>query len=205
MSYYERFDRFFAARNFMPKAILEVGVHLGDSTKILATAYPEAKIIGLDSSIHKIDFSDFPNISYFEANQGDAAGIDKILTESFPDGIDLVIDDASHIGALTCVTFYAVFPHLRSGGIYIIEDWGTGYWDDYPDGCHYQAFPMQFTGNMIPKRIPSHDFGMVGFVKSLVDMTSEGDIRPTQDSPVVLQTRLSTLEFSAGICIAQKA
>jgi hypothetical protein len=37
--------------------------------------------------------------------------------------IDLVIDDASHEYAATKVLFETVFPFVRPGGAYLIEDW----------------------------------------------------------------------------------
>ncbi|HUV09939.1 MAG TPA: hypothetical protein VMX12_03105, partial [Acidimicrobiia bacterium] len=42
---------------------------------------------------------------------------------------------------------------------YAIEDWGTGYWESWPDGAQFE---------------PDHTAGMVGFVKSLVDECGRG-------------------------------
>jgi hypothetical protein len=41
---------------------------------------------------------------------------------------DIVIDDASHIPALTNRSFEILFPLLADGGVYVIEDIGTSYW-----------------------------------------------------------------------------
>lgn len=38
--------------------------------------------------------------------------------------LDLVVDDASHFYEQTKSSFNALFPLLRTGGIYAIEDWG---------------------------------------------------------------------------------
>ena len=37
--------------------------------------------------------------------------------------LDLVMDDASHLGPQTRASFETLFPRLRAGGLYIIEDW----------------------------------------------------------------------------------
>jgi hypothetical protein len=37
--------------------------------------------------------------------------------------LDLVIDDASHFVDETRTAFNTLFPHLRPGGAYVIEDW----------------------------------------------------------------------------------
>lgn len=48
------------------------------------------------------------------------------------DSVDLVIDDASHFLFETRESFRFLFPRLRPGGIYIIEDWGWAHWpEDY--------------------------------------------------------------------------
>jgi hypothetical protein len=51
---------------------------------------------------------------------GGMAGADALL--------DLVIDDASHNYELSRVSFEGLFPSLRPGGWYIIEDWGWSCW-----------------------------------------------------------------------------
>jgi SAM-dependent methyltransferase len=53
----------------------------------------------------------------------------SILDEEFPDrNIDLVIDDASHFYQETRSSFNSIFPYLKPGGIYIVEDWGWAHW-----------------------------------------------------------------------------
>ena len=61
----------------------------------------------------------------------------RIIKENNIDKFDIIIDDCSHIGTLTCDSFHLFFPHLVKGGLYVVEDWGTGYWNSYPDGCEF--------------------------------------------------------------------
>jgi hypothetical protein len=204
--YYSRYDRFFRNNDFVPTGILEIGVHQGESTKVFATAYPDAKIVALDLKRYDhLDFSDFGNITYLGADQTDRQRLEEVIKDEFSAGFDLVIEDASHIGAYAHITFHTVFPHLKPGGIYIVEDWGTGYFDDFVDGGRFQDYPLNFHDGNVPRRLPSHDFGMVGFVKSLVDMTSEPDIRNKMSDSPKHKARIETLEFSEAICIAMKA
>ena len=42
--------------------------------------------------------------------------------------IDLVIDDASHMYHPARTSFEAIFPYLRPGGVYVIEDWCWSHW-----------------------------------------------------------------------------
>ena len=39
---------------------------------------------------------------------------------------------------LTKMAFWHLFDnHLKPNGLYVIEDWGTSYWDDWPDGKNF--------------------------------------------------------------------
>jgi hypothetical protein len=46
-------------------------------------------------------------------------------------GIDIIIDDGSHINEHVIETFKILFPKLKDGGIYVIEDTQTSYWEEY--------------------------------------------------------------------------
>nr|WP_285854311.1 class I SAM-dependent methyltransferase [Paenibacillus elgii] len=60
---------------------------------------------------------------YWDTNQSDKKRIVEICTRHMGQGIDLVLDDASHLYEPTKRSFEALFPLLRPGGLYIIEDW----------------------------------------------------------------------------------
>ena len=45
--------------------------------------------------------------------------------------IDVIIDDGSHINEHVIETFKFLFPKLKDGGIYIVEDTQTSYWTDF--------------------------------------------------------------------------
>lgn len=205
LSYYKKYDDFLNHHQLVPKTILEVGTYEGESTKILSTAFPKAKILSLDLNIRPIDFSSHPNITYKKADQTKEDQLVPLITEHFSAGVDLVIEDASHFGYFSKLTFEIVFPYVKSCGAYFIEDWGTGYWDSFPDGSRFQNYPLLPHDQNLPKRIPSHDFGMVGFVKSLVDLTGESDIKNNHSDVSKFSPRIKVLEFGAGVCMLIKA
>lgn len=176
LRYYEIYEQALREEGISPRTILEIGVYQGESTKALARCFPSAHIVAVDLNLRDIDFSGFENVRYLQCDQTDRARLQSICEDNFPEGIDLVIDDASHIGHLSRLTFNCVFPHVRSGGLYIIEDWGTGYWDTWIDGGRFTDSKVPATARRISRTVPSHDLGMVGFVKSLVDYTATDDI-----------------------------
>jgi hypothetical protein len=49
-------------------------------------------------------------------------------------GFDIVIDDGSHIASHVHASFRALFPAVRPGGWYVIEDLETSYWGSHEGG-----------------------------------------------------------------------
>ena len=205
LNYYQIYDDFLNHHNLNPMTILEVGTFMGESTMVLSKTFPDAQILTLDIQIREIDFSDYPNVTYIQADQINRQQLNNLVAQHFPGGIDLVIEDASHFGSFSKITFDTLFPHVKSGSGYFIEDWGTGYWDTWPDGGRFQEFPQNFSSDNIPRRLHSHDFGMVGFVKSLVDYTHESAIKNNQTDVAKNTSRIRVLEFGEGVCMAIKS
>ncbi len=110
------------------------------------------------------------------------------------------IDDTSHAGSLTKASFWHLFVnHLKPGGLYFIEDWGTGYWDDWEDGKSYQELASED-----PHRFPGHDHGMVGFVKQLVDESGRNAIHRTSALPSERRTMFDHMVLTPGFVMMQK-
>ena len=166
--------------------LLEVGVHRGGSLRLWRDYFPRGTIIGIDRRLPE-HFQPEERIQIFEGSQGDKAFLSKVANMTAQDGFDIIIDDASHIGEKTKGTFWHLFDHhLKPGGLYAIEDWGTGYLDDFPDGRKFQPKPSIRTRvrSLLPRRLrkkmkvpfPCHSYGMVGFVKELVDEQGARDV-----------------------------
>ena len=45
--------------------------------------------------------------------------------------LDVIVDDGSHVSAHVILSFETLYPSLKPGGIYIVEDIGTSYWPHY--------------------------------------------------------------------------
>jgi hypothetical protein len=166
--------------------LLEVGVRKGGSLKLWRDYFPRGTIIGIDRKLPQ-HFEPGQRIQVFRGNQTDKAFLSSVASRTAPDGFDVIIDDASHIGEKTKTTFWHLFDHhLKPGGLYAIEDWGTGYLDDFPDGRKFQPKPSIRTRvrSLLPRRLsrkmkvpfPCHSYGMVGFVKELVDEQGVADV-----------------------------
>jgi SAM-dependent methyltransferase len=175
--YYEIYDRYFHELARPDATMLELGVYQGQSTKVFASYFGDGKIIAVDNLDRGLDFSAFPNVFFERADQRSGAQLAAIQKKHAPAGFDIIIDDAAHIGAWSRASYEALFPLLKPSGLYIVEDWGTGYWNDWPDGRMRRPAGASVLGWLRRKRIPSHDYGMVGFLKGLIDDLSDGRAR----------------------------
>ena len=169
--------------------LLELGIHKGGSLLLWRDYFPLGTIVGIDITLPK-GFQPTERIHIFEGSQADPQFLSRVANEMAPDGFDIIIDDASHIGELTKTAFWHLLDnHLKPNGLYVIEDWGTGYWDDWSDGkrLELKAYSQpglrrsQFWSKMASKlrlKTPmlGHNYGMVGFIKQLVDEQGAHDV-----------------------------
>lgn len=204
ISYYKIYQEYFQPYADKALKLLEVGVFNGESLKVLSQFFPESAILGIDLEMKNIDFSNYKNISYEQADQTNANALVALADRYAPLGFDIIIDDASHIGAFSLKTFEALFPKLKSGGLYIVEDWGTGYWNDWPDGGIFEKFQTTPLPGTIVKRLPSHDFGMVGFVKGLIDLVHIDSVRHSWKSEPIFESTVKYVHFYPGVVIVKK-
>jgi len=157
--------------------LLELGIDKGGSLLMWRDYFRTGTIVGLD--LEHVEINDTTGkIHVYQGNQRDLSLLNRIGHECAPAGFDIIIDDASHIGEITSISFWHLFTQwLKPGGLYVIEDWRTGYSDGWPDGGKYKfrnakktwasTLLQKFTPNGM--QLKSHSCGMVGFIKQLVD------------------------------------
>ncbi|MCH9726633.1 MAG: class I SAM-dependent methyltransferase [Planctomycetes bacterium] len=174
-------------------ALLELGIFNGGSLHLWKDYFPNGKISGIDLNIPE-GFENDDRMNAYKGSQVDFDFLKNIAEKEAPSGFDIIIDDASHIGELSRQSFWYLFDnHLKPGGIYVIEDWGTGYWEDWPDGKAVSApdgekpsgtgfwaklFSRAKNTNLTSSKVPmhNHSYGMVGFIKQLVDEQGANDM-----------------------------
>lgn len=113
--------------------IVELGIHDGGSAALLTLLARPRRLVALDiKSVPSERLTRFLDgqgrheqvRAYYGVDQGDRTRLRRIVDEEFGDRrLDLVIDDASHLLAPTRASFETLFPLVRPGGLYCIEDW----------------------------------------------------------------------------------
>jgi hypothetical protein len=107
-------------------SIVEVGILDGASLRMWAEFYPSAKIIGID-----IDRKTLINVDNIFSYLGDQANpLGTILPHVMETNCDLFIDDGSHQWSHQINTFNNIFPFMKVGSVYILEDLHTSLWTD---------------------------------------------------------------------------
>jgi hypothetical protein len=166
--------------------LLEIGIYKGGSLLLWRDYFPLGIIVGIDLKLPD-DFVPGDRIQIFEGSQADGPFLSEVANHTAPEGFDIIIDDASHLGELTKTTFWHLFDnHLKPGGLYVIEDWGTGYWDDWPDGkglnlskpivSRVRSVLPPWLSSRMKTPFPCHSYGMVGFIKELIDEQAAANI-----------------------------
>jgi hypothetical protein len=138
-------------------SILEIGIggfndpaQGGGSMRMWKRYFRRALISGIDI-LDKAPVAE-PRMLTMQADQSSVEDLARVAERFGP--FDIVIDDGSHNPKHVLTSFHALFPHVRSGGLYIIEDLQATFWPEY------------FGGNDTDLNDPTFT---VGFLKALLD------------------------------------
>lgn len=111
--------------------LLEIGVggHSdpnkgGASLRMWKTFFQKGKIYGVDvfdKSPHEEN-----RIQIYQGSQNDPEFLRRVASDIGQ--LDIIIDDGSHVNEHVLTSFHTLYPLLRDGGIYVIEDTQTAYW-----------------------------------------------------------------------------
>ncbi|MBV9928376.1 MAG: class I SAM-dependent methyltransferase [Acidobacteria bacterium] len=236
--YLRNYEEYFRPLLDKDVRLLELGVLKGGSLLLWRDYFERGRIAGLDLNPAEIE-DPTGRVRLYRGGQQDTALLDRIARECAPEGFDVIIDDCSHVGELARVSFWHLFDrHLKPGGLYVIEDWGTGYWDFWPDGVRYRPrrtdrsqlryrlsraatrlhnsrlgrLPLAGSLTRIAKRglqrglYATHDYGMVGFVKELIDELGMPDItHPDFGTGTPRPSKFRELKLSQSHLIVVKA
>lgn len=127
---YQRFyDRVLAPFRMAPVRLLEIGVRNGGSLKLWTAYFPAYEhVYGLayGEGTAKGEVG-VPKTTIIEGDQSKKADLDNLVRRS-GGNFHIIVDDGSHVPFHQLFTFLILFPHLKPGGVYVIEDVETSYW-----------------------------------------------------------------------------
>ena len=122
--YLSIYERFFCHRRNDPLKILEIGVLNGASLKVWEEYFPNSRIIGADIDEGTRRFAS----GRIEIEIIDQSNLEDLVRLGVRHGpFDIIIEDGSHIWDHQITTLRTLFPFVRDGGFYVVEDLETNY------------------------------------------------------------------------------
>ena len=143
------YDKLFSEYRQKNKAvtILEIGVDRGGSLEIWKKYFPVgSKIYGVDINpkCNKINFSE--NIQFHLGSASDRSFMEKTFKNV---EFDIILDDGSHICSDVIETFEMMFPKLKNGGLYVVEDMRTSYLKRFGGGIRKKGTSIEYFKNFV--------------------------------------------------------
>ena len=130
--------------------VLELGVSRGGSLQIWRKYFgPDAKIVGLDIDPTCAERVDPENVVII-GDQSDPAVLASAI-ERLGGGVDVVIDDGSHVGRHQIASFEFLYPRLSERGVYVCEDLHSCYWDSHEGGYQRPGTFIEFAKQLIDR------------------------------------------------------
>jgi len=154
-NYCVHYEKFFEPLRNLPIKFLEIGVGGGESIRTWIEYFPIASIYGVDNVHNTNEWNTvkphppveelgvwYDRYEFFYGDQTDPTFWKCFAVDAGKD-FDVIIDDGAHTNDATIISFQGLWPLLKPGGLYCIEDLATAYGGD-PVFCKF-SFLNQMT------------------------------------------------------------
>lgn len=190
--YTPHYEHHFASFRGQSVRLLEIGIgggqdtgHGGESLRMWQRYFRRGLVYGLD--IVEKPGVDGPRMQAIRGDQNDPEFLNDLGRQLGP--FDIVIDDGSHINEHVMTSFHSLFPHVRCGGLYVIEDLQTAYWPTFGG-----------SGNDLTNSATS-----VGMLKTLIDgLHYEESLDSEREPPTYNDYHVVGLHFYHNLAVIEK-
>lgn len=145
--YFQIYEREMARFMQKPICFLEIGVFKGGSIPMWKGYFPEGSTLVFVDIDPACKAHEIEGTHVRIGNQADPDFIAGIAAEFGP--FDLVLDDGSHICKHQIKSFECLWPHLKNGGLYMVEDCHTSYWPGFGGGYRNEASFIEYGKRLI--------------------------------------------------------
>lgn len=130
-----------------PLRILEIGVWRGGSLRLWREYFGQSAIIfGIDTDRRCLEIQNSGGVVCI-GSQDDPEFLQDVVRQM--GGVDVVIDDGSHISQHVIASFLTLFPLMNEGGRYFIEDLSTSYWPNFGGGLKRPDSSIEFLKGLV--------------------------------------------------------
>jgi hypothetical protein len=190
--YTQHYEQHFARFRLEPVRLLEIGIGGyqfadwgGESLRMWQRYFHRGLVYGLD--IFDKPGVKGPRIRTIQGDQNDPEFLAELGHRFGP--FDIIIDDGGHVNEHVKTSFRCLFPFVRLGGLYVVEDCQTAYWPG-------------FGGD--DRDLINADTS-IGMLKRLVDGLNHQEILSgVEDSPSYTDRNVVGLHFYHNLAIVEK-
>ncbi len=140
-NYCVKYEKYLPFNRYDRLTLLEIGVLNGESLKMWKDYFYKSYIIGVDIEPH-CKMHEEKRIDIEIGSQIDDEFLNNICEKY--GWFDIIVDDGSHINSHVTHTFEKLFPRIKPGGVYVVEDVCTSYWEQYDGGYLKQDSSMEY-------------------------------------------------------------
>ncbi len=112
--------------------MLEIGVDRGGSLEMWRQYLPETTIVGVDINPRAAQYDDPDRRIHVRIGDQTNTNFLQAVLDEFG-AFDTVLDDGGHTPKQMISSFQYLFPRLKAGGVYVVEDVCANYWTSYRD------------------------------------------------------------------------
>lgn len=188
--YTRHYDRFFRPLRGRAVRVLEIGIDTnprsgGASLAMWKRYFRRGTICAIDPRART--FPEQQRVRVFQGDQADRRFLESTMDAIGP--VDIIIDDGSHRCADVIASFGVLFPYLRAGGIYAVEDLHTSYWPG-------------FGGSSVDLDNPRTS---MGYLKTLLDGINHEDFVPAgTHTPSYTDRNVVGVHFFRNLALIEK-
>lgn len=187
IDYLPIYERFFSQYRGTDVKMLEIGVSKGGSLDMWRSYFgPRASIFGIDIDPACADRVTPPNQVKI-GSQDDPVFLKSVIEEMGQP--DIILDDGSHVAVHQRESFRILWPLLKDGGIYAVEDTHTAYWPAWGGGYRRGGSAVEMGKQLVDdmhgwfhtkgeKYAPMDEIGSVMFFESIYFIEKRRKLRP---------------------------
>lgn len=152
--YFDIYEKYFLKYQGRKINMLEIGISHGGSLQLWK------KYFGDQVNIYAIDINpdckklEEENVTIFIGSQSDRSFLEEV-SRKIPE-LDIIIDDGGHTMEQQLVSFDMLYLKVKEGGVYLVEDTHTSYWNEFHGGLKNPDTFIEKSKNLVDSLYESH-------------------------------------------------
>jgi hypothetical protein len=197
-NYCVKYEKYLPFNRYDKLMMMEIGVLDGKSLLTWKDYFYRSHILGIDINPECKKYEE-ERITIEIGSQADGGFLSRTSEHYGP--FDIILDDGSHMNDHVTYSFQHLFDSVKPGGVYIVEDCATAYWDEYGGGYLKPSTSIEYFKSL------SDDLnfrGLMNHNKPNVHARREDWLIENSKSIPTCRTDIESINFLNGIIIVTK-